>query len=284
MVNDRSKDKSLNIIKKFPVRLIDKRQSEAKNPYAETINWGIKQANGDYIALIEADIQVEKEWLVKLFPYFKNENVGTVSGFVVVSPRKSWVNRLYYLMKRRTVLRALEERQVDDQERYPITAFSISRRFVLENAGLFNETIRGTDIVLDLKIRAQGYKQICVMSALAYDIRKYTSRRLVNDCIRKGLAMYQTGGSLLYLHEQLLFRYIFLSPHYCASLFQAGRSLVAFLFPIYALIRYFCTIIGYLRATLRKEERCPHDLRKKREENEVRLMLNSFKREIRKLI
>lgn len=283
MVNDRSTDRSAEIIKRFPIKLIDKRGGKAKNPGAETVNLGIKHASGDYIALIEADIQVERKWLTKLFPYFKNRNVATVSGFVIVSPSKSWVSKLYYLMQRRTLLRAQEKREMADQEKYPITGFSIFRRFALENAGLFDETVRSTDIVLDLKIRSQGYKQICVMSAVAYDIRRYTAKRLVKDCVRKGTAVYQTGGSLLYLHEQLLFRYIFLSPHYFVSLFRAGRSLVALLFPLYALVRYFCTIIGYLRATLRREQRCSDYLRKKRREHEIRLMVNSFRMEIKKL-
>lgn len=274
----------MDIIKSFPVKLVNKRQSKAKNPAAETVNLGIKHANGDYIALIEADIQVGREWLVKLFPYFKNESIGTVSGYVIVSPSGSWINRLHYLMKRRIFFAAQKRREVASQEIYPITGFSIFRRFVLENAGLFNETVRGTDIALDLKIRAQGYKQMCVMSAVALDIRRYTSTRLVKDCIRKGTAVYNTGGSLLYLHQQLVLRYIFLSPYYCVTLFRAGRSLVAPLFPLYALIRYFCTIIGYLKATLKKEERCPDNLRKKRKETEIRWMLISFKREIRRII
>ncbi len=284
MVNDRSEDRSVKIIREFPVRRLDKRYSRSRNPYAETINVGIKHARGDYIAIVDADIEVEREWLGKLLPHFRDEDLATVSGFIIASSGNSWVSRLYHIMHRRTLFRARDTGQTATEEIFPKSGFYIFRRSVFESVGLFDESIFATDIMLDLEILAHGYKQLCDMSAIAHDIRGYTTRKLIQTGIREGTAMYQTGGSLLYMHEQLVFKYIVLSPHYLVTLFRSGRSLTSLLFPVYALIKYLSTVAGYLNAVLREEQRCEQYLRRKRRENEIRWMLSSFKREIRRIM
>lgn len=284
VVNDRSTDGSVEIIKGFPVKLVDKRHQRARNPIAETLNLGIERARGRYIAIIEADVEVEREWLVKLLPHFDEENLGIASGYIMVLPDKSWINKLFYLMRLRTFMLARDRNETTDREVFPKMGFCIYRSNVFESVSLFDESIRAMDIMFDLKVRVHGYSHICDMSAIAYDLRGYTFGKFVQNSVKGGLAMYQTGGSVLYMHEQLLFRYIFLSPHYCLTLFKYGRSLVSLLFPVHALIRYFGTIVGYMSAVLRKEPKCPEYLRKKRKENEIRWMRNSFKREIRRLL
>jgi len=284
VVNDRSTDRSVEIIKGFPVRLINKLSSSARNPYSETVNKGIKHARGDYVAIIDADIEVESDWLVRLLSHFRNEDVGTVSGFILVPLGGSWVNTLYYLMARRTYSRLLKRNGVTTEDIFPRSGFYIFPREVFEKVGFFDESIYATDIMFDLELRVHGYRQICDLSTLAHDIRGYTTTKLVKTSMRNGVAMYQTGGSVLYMHEQLLFRYVVLSPHYCLTLFRYGRSLVSLLFPVYALMKYFSTVIGYLSAVLSKEQKCPEYLRQKRKENEIKWMLNSFRKEIRKII
>ena len=246
------------------------------------MNLGIGHAKGRYIAIIEADIEVGREWLVKLLPHFKEKNLGIVSGYITVLPDKSWINKLFHLMRLRTFMLAKDRNETIDREVFPKMGFCIYRSDVFENVNLFDESIRAMDIMFDLKARVHGYSHICDMSAIAYDLRGYTFSKLVQNSMKEGLAMYQTGGSVLYMHEQLLFRYIVLSSHYCLTLFKYGRSLVSMLFPVYALIKYFGTTIGYIGAVLRKEPKCPEYLREKRKENEIRWMLNSFKREIRR--
>lgn len=282
VVNDRSTDGSVEVIKGFPVKLIEKKHKRAKNPIAETMNLGIGEANGRYIAIIEADIEVEKEWLVKLLPYFKEKKLGIVSGYIMVLPDESWINKLFCLMSLRTLMLARNRNKIINREIFPKMGFCIYRRDLFENVSLFDESIRAMDIIFDLNARAHGYNHICDMSVIAYDLRGYTFTKLIQTSLKEGVAMYQTGGSVLYMHEQLLFRYLFLSPYYCLTLFKGERSLTSLLFPFYALIKYFGMVIGYIDAALKKEPKCLEYLRKKRKENEIRWMLNSFKREIRR--
>lgn len=278
MIDDRSTDKSVEIIKKFSVKLITKRKRKAKNPVAETINLGIRHAGGRYIALIEGDIRVEKACLVKLLSNFKEKGLGIVSGYIMVLPTKSWINKLFYLLRRRVLLNTRKGNKTVNREIFPRMGFLIFRSDVFESVGLFDETISATDLMLYLKAQAHGYNYLCDLSAIAYDIRGYTLRKLIQTFLKQGIAMYQTGGSLLYMHEQLLFRYIILAPHYCLTLFRYGKSLISLLFPVYSLMRYVGTIVGYLGAFLKKEPKCPEYLRKKRKESEIRWMLNSFRK------
>lgn len=283
VVNDRSSDNSAKITEKFPVKLINKYWTKT-NPYAETVNLGIQHAKGDYIAIIDADIEVAKEWLAKLLPHFAEKDVGTVSGYRMVLWRGSWVNKLHYLMQHRRFLRDLTMGEVLYQEIFPTSGSYIFPRSVFEEVGLFDGSAGwATDIALNLKIRAHGYKQIIETSAIVYDLREYTPKQLMQISFRRGMGAYQSGGSLLYLHQELLFRYIFLFPFYSLALFRSGRSLISLLFPIYALIRYFCTMIGYFKALIRREERVPCHLRKAFKQNEIKWMLSSFKRTFRKI-
>ncbi len=283
VVNDRSVDRSAEIAKRFPIKLVNKTWSNANNLVSETVNLGIENATGDYVAIVEADIEVPADWLIRLLPHFENNRVGKVSGYVVAMPNKTWFNKLYYLMHTRTISRAREGLRTANMEVFPVAGFSIFRRSVFENLGLFDETIFAVDIMFDLRMRGHGYTEVCDLSVVARDMRQYTATKFVQTYVRWGRAMYQTGGSLLRMHEELIFRYVVLSPHYCLTLFRYGRSLVALLFPLYALIRYFATVIGYLKAVLSKERKCPDYLRKKRKEHEIRFMLDSFRKEIRKI-
>lgn len=79
IVNDGSKDKSLEIIKDLMkqdrrIKLINKENEGVSSAR----NSGIKMAKGKYIQFIDSDDWIEKEFLEKMYDFAEKENVDIV--------------------------------------------------------------------------------------------------------------------------------------------------------------------------------------------------------------
>jgi len=78
IVDDQSKDNSIEIAKKFDVIII--RNNTNSGPGIARNN-GAKIAKGDILAFVDSDCVVPKDWLKKIYDYFKkNKDVVAVTG------------------------------------------------------------------------------------------------------------------------------------------------------------------------------------------------------------
>ncbi len=79
VIDSGSKDKTVEIVKRFPVKLIQIKPEEFHYSYA--LNLGISKAKGDYIAIISGhSIPISDDWLSKGLENFKDKKVAAVSG------------------------------------------------------------------------------------------------------------------------------------------------------------------------------------------------------------
>ena len=79
IVDSGSTDKTLEIVKKFPIRLIQIKPEEFNYSYA--LNLGISKANGKYIGIISGhSIPVSDSWLSDGLKNFKDGKVAAISG------------------------------------------------------------------------------------------------------------------------------------------------------------------------------------------------------------
>ncbi len=88
VVDNLSKDDSVNFIRlKFPeVKVIE----NGINNYATAINLGIKNSNGQYIAVLNNDTVVERNWLKGLMEIMdQDENIGAVQSKILFSEKES---------------------------------------------------------------------------------------------------------------------------------------------------------------------------------------------------
>ncbi|MCC5897655.1 MAG: glycosyltransferase [Phormidium sp. BM_Day4_Bin.17] len=79
LVDNGSQDDSLSIVEQeFPeVRCF----RNHRNNFAGALNLGIQEAQGDYIAFLNNDAQLDRDWLGKLLPGFKRSpKIGAVAG------------------------------------------------------------------------------------------------------------------------------------------------------------------------------------------------------------
>ncbi|MBT4396918.1 glycosyltransferase family 2 protein [archaeon] len=89
IVDDQSKDNSVEIAKKFNVTVI---RNETNSGPAITRNNGAKIAKGDILAFVDSDCVVPEEWLKKFYDYLKNnKDVVAVTGPYSGSVKKKFM-------------------------------------------------------------------------------------------------------------------------------------------------------------------------------------------------
>ena len=92
IVNDGSKDKSKEIIKKYEMQYLEKiKYYEKENGgLSDARNYGMKYANGEYIAFLDSDDYVELDMYEKMYEIAKKENSDMVEcNFIWEYPNKT---------------------------------------------------------------------------------------------------------------------------------------------------------------------------------------------------
>lgn len=133
VVDDGSTDNSLNIARKYCVNVIRKDHGG----YPSTMNTGIKNAGGSVIVIIDSDIVVSKDWLIKALEEFSDPKVGIMGGYVATAETKSFWSRLagYEIEDR---YRKIKSKYVD----YVSTTCTAYRTEVFNKVGFFDENLR----------------------------------------------------------------------------------------------------------------------------------------------
>lgn len=92
VVDDRSSDNSAEIVRKFPVKLI---QNQRNSGPTKTRNIGARQATGDYLLFLDGDAIIDKNYIPTLTNFISSHPfAGVVSGKVVESStgERMWYN------------------------------------------------------------------------------------------------------------------------------------------------------------------------------------------------
>ena len=158
VVDGYSKDKTREIIKNFPVRVLD-------NPKVTTpaaMNIGIKNAKGDIIIKMDAHSVYEKDYISKCVKHLKESGADNVGGVLKSVPATNTLvakaialclSHVFGAGGSHFRTGATEPREVDT------VAFGCYKREVFENIGLYDERMAKTeDLELNLRLRAAGGK------------------------------------------------------------------------------------------------------------------------------
>jgi glycosyltransferase involved in cell wall biosynthesis len=193
VVDDGSKDNSLTIIKRYGGKI--RWKSQENNGQASATNEGVKMAEGEYIAYLDADDVCMPERLEVQVKYLDNHlNVGLVySG-------------CYHINSVGEVRRIVKARPYDNllllQKNYIARSTVMHRRKCLDEVGLFDESISGYDdwdmwirisekFAVDyverplVKYRVHG-EQISLVRPKELAYRGYTTVRIIEKaCARR---------------------------------------------------------------------------------------------------
>ena len=160
VVDGNSKDKTREIVKKYPVKLV----IENKKGINLARNMGIKNSNGEIIAFTDSDCIVPPNWITKIVENFKDPKVSCVGGSAIALDNDfisqyadNSIVRLMPVFKKREELK-----QVKPFFGHPAGCNMAFRRTAVEEVGFFDEQIQyGFDEVefADRICRA-GYKMV----------------------------------------------------------------------------------------------------------------------------
>jgi cellulose synthase/poly-beta-1,6-N-acetylglucosamine synthase-like glycosyltransferase len=151
VVNDGSTDKTSEVVSSFhKVRLLNVPNGGA--PRATNI--GIQSARYDIVVSLDADAILAEDWLSKIMPAFKEQNVAAVAGFSLTGNR-SIVGKL---MGWDVELRLGRIRKYSDHLYTMNTAY---RRQALLEVGMFDEKMKiAYDVDMSRKLKAAGYRLV----------------------------------------------------------------------------------------------------------------------------
>ena len=192
VVDGGSGDSTVQIAEKYPAKVIVK-PLNAPAAY----NYAIKIANGDIIAILDADVKVEKNWLNKLVKYLEDPQVAGVGGGIETWNYKDALPRcIGYDIKYR-YRRLLKNNSI----KRLATMNLLLKRKVLEDVGGFDESLPtqyDTDICN--RITSKGYKLIFEPDAKCYHFNRSTWREYFKQQLRYGkntLRLYLRNPKLI---------------------------------------------------------------------------------------
>jgi len=161
VVDDGSNDDSAKIIKEFSANHKNIKYVFQENQgVAGALNTGLKIASGDFVAVLDDDVVLDENWILKLMLYFSSapggEKVAAVSGLTkIINPKNIWAALAGYNVEYR------QSKMVDEFVDHLSTTNTIYRKSVLDGVGLFDTNFRyGQDNELSYRIMSAGYKLV----------------------------------------------------------------------------------------------------------------------------
>jgi GT2 family glycosyltransferase len=175
MVDNLSKDNSISFIKEgFPrVKVVENNI----NSYTKALNLGIGISQSDYIAILNNDMTVEKEWLKGLMKVMKqDERIGVVQSKIIFTDKKTInsvgveeVEDLYFkdiAVGEEDIGKYEDVRELE----YFSGGSALLRRACIENVGGFDEDFMFyvEDLDYSLRCRKKGWKIFYCPKSVVY--------------------------------------------------------------------------------------------------------------------
>ena len=241
IVDNGSTDRSVDIIKKSPVKLLFEKR--AHNSYMAR-NLGIKHAAGDIIVFLDADCIPIGNWMINLTTPFMTSDVGVVAGEVFSAKPTNIIQGFYSYTNF-----LQQENKVNDGIRALATANIALRKEIFAEIGLFDETFRwGGDNDLGLRIQQEtDYRIIFQKNASVEHCHRHSFKGLLKHAFTYGLGIarfrlkhtdlpnYRQSTSLA-MNTMILGRFIvgiILIPLRSIRIWRSGRTLLeSIVYPI----------------------------------------------------
>lgn len=186
VVDGNSTDKTRDIVKKYPVKLV----VEKNKGLNAARNTGIKNSNGEIIAFTDCDCVVPSNWITKIVENFKDSQVSCVGGsakgvcidFISEYADNSIVPLMPSFKKRK------ELNMVKPFLRHPAGCNMAFRRKVAEEVGCFDESIQyGFDEVeFTERVCRAGYKMVLDPNVFVWHRHRSTLKEFLKQNFEYG--------------------------------------------------------------------------------------------------
>lgn len=186
VVDGNSTDKTQEIVKKYPVKLI----VEKRKGLNIARNTGIRCGNGEIVAFTDSDCVVPSNWIKRIAENFKDPQVNCVGGsakaldndFISQYADNSIVRLMPFFTKRE------ELEKVKPFFRHPAGCNMAFRRKVVEEVGYFDENIQyGFDEVeFADRVCKAGYKMVLDPEVLVWHKHRSTLKEFLKQNFQYG--------------------------------------------------------------------------------------------------
>ncbi|MDD5416393.1 MAG: glycosyltransferase family 2 protein [Candidatus Aenigmarchaeota archaeon] len=179
VINDASKDKTADVVRKFPVKLIDKKKNEGK---AKALNDALKITKTKIFGFIDAETFMDKNALLYMVGYLDKKNVAAVTPSIYVMNPKNLIENLqnieyaFSMMTKKllTFLSCL----------YMTPGCAIYKTDILKKVGGFDTNNISEDMEIGLKLNSFGYVVEDSLNAKVWTVAPDTIKKLLKQRIR----------------------------------------------------------------------------------------------------
>jgi O-antigen biosynthesis protein len=181
VVDNGSGDRTAEIVRRFPVKLL----AESRRGAGNARNAGIEASSGELLAFIDCDCRASTSWLRELAGGFADAEVAGLAGEIVPMPPTTAVER--YAARRKP--RWQEWTMGGRRQPYFVTANAAMRRSALARVGLFDPCFAGLSCEdMDLSMRFERARLLVRYrpSAVVFHRHRRTVGGLVRQQMRDG--------------------------------------------------------------------------------------------------
>jgi GT2 family glycosyltransferase len=250
IVVDSSTDDTAEILKEYPVKLIKISYSKIRN-IAEACNIGIKASNGTFLAFVDADCSISRNWLKDLVSSFSSNEIACVGGKVVTYGN---IFDEYARIAFKSPIRDVNKKYVTDfsnfhKRMWPIGCNFMLRRSIIEEIGYFDEDLQFYEEVdLFWRICMKGYKLLLIPKGKVKHSYQRNFFGMSKTYFRygKGCGFFckkHRGSKFAKINLSLLFGIL---TYFLISSFFLSRTHLFYFFVIPLAMLYFYLFLHYL--------------------------------------
>lgn len=187
---------------------------------AHALNVGLARATGNFVAIVEADVELTNGWLEKVLSHFDDEKVIGVGGMLLTPRAEPWIARIagYEV-----------ELKFATKEKYTCHITSANAMYRAEAftiAGPFDERLVNASLDSDFncKLISRGYKLVFVREAEAFHHYKRSLAGYLSRNFSYARYRLNVKSAFLYPADRLLAVNIFLCAMFLLSVCTAPIS------------------------------------------------------------
>ncbi len=243
VVNDGSTDRTKEVVQRLKkkykkLKLINK-ENEGKKAYA--INYGLKEAKGELVAITDADSYPSPDAVGKMVGFFNDENVAAVTSCVFLKEKNKFFEKIQEI---EYIIMAWARKLLDFLDSVYVTngPLSIYRKKVLIEVGGFDTKSITEDIEVTWHILSEGYQTRMSLDSKVYTTAPNKFKLWWRQRVRWGIGGIET---IIKYKKFFLKKGVFGFFIIPFVLFMIIFTIFGFLLALYILYRSFIFYIAY---------------------------------------
>ncbi|MBU1726591.1 MAG: glycosyltransferase [Candidatus Omnitrophica bacterium] len=184
VVDDGSTDKSMEIVSRYPVKIIKNLDNKG---LGFVRNVAVKNINAEFIASLDADCQPDPDWLLSLMQKLNSNNIAGSGGRL----EESHSTHIVDLWRAAHMKQYWEKEEIEPP--FLFGSNTVFKKEAIAKAGFYNEDLKSNyeDVDLCSRIKALGLVLVYEPKAAALHLKKDTIYSILNNYWKWNLGFYK---------------------------------------------------------------------------------------------